>query len=145
MLVSTDAGMVPGAVGRSENRAGSVGSLNLRVVKVGLLSRKGKPISHHLPFWPVIDTLYCSDDLLEGGKKATNRKWKSWSVILTSSQLIFLKDPTWALSLQDHFGVDEAGKQANFPRIAGFRPDEVFSLKLACGLFDVAYGKVRLS
>ncbi len=63
---------------------------------------------------------------------------------MTTSQLIFLKDPTWALSLQSHFTGDDTGtQQASFPRIADFRPDEVFSLKLACGLFDVEYAKVR--
>jgi hypothetical protein len=83
--------------------------------------------------------------LLDGGKKATNRKWKSWSVILTTSQLIFLKDTTWALSLLERISneQDTPAGQSLFPNIAEFRPDEVFSLKLASALFDVQYAKVR--
>lgn len=44
------------------------GSVNLKITKVGILDRK--------------------DDLVEGGKKANSRKWKSWSVLLTGSQLL---------------------------------------------------------
>lgn len=40
----------------------------IKVPKVGILERK--------------------DDLVEGGKKATSRKWKAWSVLLTGSQLL---------------------------------------------------------
>ncbi|KAJ7630641.1 hypothetical protein FB45DRAFT_916156 [Roridomyces roridus] len=51
----------------------------LRVTKVGILNRK--------------------DDVLEGGKKSSNRKWKPWSVILTGSQLLLFRDPAWAAGL----------------------------------------------
>ncbi|WVF68224.1 hypothetical protein IAT40_002989 [Kwoniella sp. CBS 6097] len=93
----------------------------LRVTKVGLLSRK--------------------DDTTESTKKAS-RKWKSWSVILTGSQLLFFKDPTWALTLLEQArstdGTDRAG-QMSLPRQATFKPDEVFSLKECIAVWDRTY------
>ena len=43
-------------------------SLYLKITKLGVIDRK--------------------DDLIEGGKKASSRKWKTWSVMLTGSQLL---------------------------------------------------------
>ncbi|WVQ95629.1 hypothetical protein IAU59_002727 [Kwoniella sp. CBS 9459] len=93
----------------------------LRVTKVGLLSRK--------------------DDNTESSKKAS-RKWKSWSVILTGSQLLFFKDPTWALTLLEQArstdGTERAG-QMLLPRQTSFKPDEVFSLKECIAVWDRTY------
>ncbi|WWC92314.1 uncharacterized protein L201_007268 [Kwoniella dendrophila CBS 6074] len=94
-----------------------VEDLVLRVVKVGLLSRK--------------------DDTDQTSKKAS-RKWKSWSVILTSSQLLFFKDPTWALTLLEQIQSlqnTNAG-QLLLPRQTSFKPDEVFSLKDCVAVYD---------
>nr|XP_018259729.1 uncharacterized protein I303_07797 [Kwoniella dejecticola CBS 10117]OBR81887.1 hypothetical protein I303_07797 [Kwoniella dejecticola CBS 10117] len=95
--------------------------LILRVVKVGLLSRK--------------------DDTDHSSKKAS-RKWRSWSVILTSSQLLFFKDPTWALTLLEQIktfeGTDKAG-QLLLPRQTTFKPDEVFSMKDCVAVFDRSF------
>ena len=44
-------------------------SVNMKITKVGVLDRK--------------------DDLLEGGKKASSRKWRPWSVLLSGTQLLF--------------------------------------------------------
>ena len=87
------------------------------------------------------------DDLHEEGKKASNRKWKSWSVVLTGSQLIFIKEPTWALSLADHIGQLAAVGALTpgyllSPRFNNFKPDEVFSLSSAVAIHDRAYDKV---
>ena len=60
---------------RRPSEAGSVltnnqeGNVSMKVTKVGMLDRK--------------------DDLLEGGKKASSRKWKPWSVLLSGTQLLF--------------------------------------------------------
>ncbi|OCF33689.1 hypothetical protein I316_04763 [Kwoniella heveanensis BCC8398] len=93
----------------------------LRVTKVGLLSRK--------------------DDTTESSKKAS-RKWKSWSVILTGSQLLFFKDPTWALTLLEQArstdGTERAG-QMLLPRQTTFKPDEVHSLKECIAVYDRTY------
>lgn len=43
--------------------------VSMRITKVGILERK--------------------EDLLDGGKKATSRKWKAWTVLLSGTQLIF--------------------------------------------------------
>nr|XP_019000387.1 uncharacterized protein I203_07169 [Kwoniella mangroviensis CBS 8507]OCF63848.1 hypothetical protein I203_07169 [Kwoniella mangroviensis CBS 8507] len=93
--------------------------LVLRVVKVGLLSRK--------------------DESDQSSKKAS-RRWKSWSVILTSSQLLFFKDPTWALTLLEQIqslrDTDDGSGQLLLPRQTSFKPDEVFSLKDCVAVFD---------
>ena len=90
------------------------------------------------------------DDLHEEGKKASNRKWKSWSVVLTGSQLIFIKEPTWALSLADHIGQLAAVGALTpgyllSPRFNNFKPDEVFSLSSAVAIHDRSYDKVSLA
>jgi len=90
----------------------------LNVTKVGLMNRK--------------------DDLAEGGKKTLNRKWKTWSVILTESQLLFCRDPTWASVLLS----ERSDQQPTVLSNTTFRPDEFFSLKDAVAVFDCSYKKV---
>lgn len=53
---------------------------SLKITKIGLLSRK--------------------EDLVEGGKKSSSRKWKGWSVILTGSQLLFFVRSFFPFSLR---------------------------------------------
>lgn len=93
---------------------------SLKVTKVGLLNRK--------------------DDLLEGGRKASNRKWRTWSVVLTGSQLLFVRDPTWAGAFLDHS--ESLGEPGYFPQSATFKPDEVISVKDAVAVYDQSYLKV---
>ena len=64
-----------------------------------------------------------------------NRKWKIWSVILTGSQLLFFRDPAWALSLTSPLDF-------NIPGYAEFRPDEIYTVKDAIALLDTSYTKV---
>lgn len=92
--------------------------LSLKVTKVGFLQRK--------------------DDVLEGGRKAGNRKWKEWSVMLTGSQLLFSRDPGWASAIQSQLAT-EAGSvsRASIPR-----PDEMLSVRDAVAVFDRSYTKV---
>lgn len=92
----------------------------LKVTKVGLLIRK--------------------DDTVEGGKRATNRKWKTWSVILTGSQLLFFRDPTWATSLLAQS--ESPDGQIIFPQASLFKPDELLSVKDAVAVYDKNYTKV---
>jgi hypothetical protein len=84
------------------------------------------------------------DDLGDGGKKASSKKWKSWSVILTGSQLLFFKDPIWALTLleQARSSVDQTSSQLLFPRMTSFKPDEVFPVKDCIAVFDRGYAEV---
>ncbi|TFK41002.1 hypothetical protein BDQ12DRAFT_678725 [Crucibulum laeve] len=93
--------------------------LHLKVSMVGVLNRK--------------------DDVLEGGKKASNRKWKAWSVLLTGSQLLFFRDSSWAASLLAQF--QSSNEQIAPPHLAIFRPDELFSVKDAVAVFDKSYIK----
>ncbi|KAI0094706.1 hypothetical protein BDY19DRAFT_879454 [Irpex rosettiformis] len=93
--------------------------LSLKVTKVGLLLRK--------------------DDVLEGGRKAGNRKWKEWSVLLTGSQLLFHRDPLWAQSIQSRLDSNDnvvALNHASMPR-----PDEMYSVRDAVAVFDRSYMK----
>ena len=92
----------------------------LKVAKVGLLSRK--------------------DDTVEGGKKAINRKWKTWSVILTGSQLLLFRDPSWATSLLAQSKCPDG--HVIIPQVSLFKPDELLSIKDAVALFDKSYTKV---
>ncbi|KAJ3883050.1 hypothetical protein F5051DRAFT_343510 [Lentinula edodes] len=91
----------------------------LKVTKVGSLNRK--------------------EDILEGGKKASNRKWKSFSVVLTGSQLLFLRDPAWATMFLNQNGTST--ESGFFPQTAIFTPNEVISLKNAVAVYDQSYLK----
>ncbi|TYJ52719.1 hypothetical protein B9479_006687 [Cryptococcus floricola] len=102
-------------------RAHSEGDMSLRVTKVGLISRK--------------------DEGNGENSKKISRKWKSWSVVLTQSQLLFFKDPTWALTLLEARASSKINKNGHLllPRMAMFKPDEVFPVKDCIAVFDHAY------
>ncbi|KAG5644739.1 hypothetical protein DXG03_007868 [Asterophora parasitica] len=89
----------------------------LKLTKVGLLNRK--------------------DDVLERGKKASNRKWRQWSVVLTGSQLLFFRDHSWASSLLSA----QSDGQTVFPQSVLFKPDELLSVKDAIAVYDKSYTK----
>lgn len=93
---------------------------SFKVTKVGLLTRK--------------------DDMIEGGRKASNRKWKEWSVLLTGSQLLFSRDPTWATLIQSRASAGNgvmALQQGSMPR-----PDEMYTVKDTVAVYDRSYTKV---
>ncbi|KAG8762675.1 hypothetical protein FRC11_008135 [Ceratobasidium sp. 423] len=85
--------------------------VRIGVNKLGLLSRK--------------------DDLLEGGRRAVNRKWRRWAVVLTGSQLLLFRETAWA----------SLDPQQPSPEASSLRPEEVVSLKDAVALYDVGYDK----
>ena len=84
---------------------------SVKVTKLGVLKRK--------------------EDLVDGGKRASSRKWRSWSVLLAGSQLMFFKDPVLAYGGQP------------IAKFAAVCPDEVLSLHDAIALHDRTYAKVR--
>ena len=94
----------------------------LRVVKVGLLYRK--------------------DTSLDVGKRVKAGKWRLWSVILTSSQLLFFRDQAWATSLQEQMGYRD--KRILVPPVPLLKPDEVLSLKDTVALHDRSHDKVDI-
>lgn len=98
----------PSAVTRKDN-------WTLKVTKIGVLVRK--------------------DDTIEGGKRAPNRKWREWTVILTGSQLLFFRDPTWA---ETFLRQDEGAETPS----SLLRPDELLAVKDAVAVFDASYTKV---
>ncbi|KAH7344650.1 hypothetical protein B0J17DRAFT_636338 [Rhizoctonia solani] len=85
--------------------------VRIGVNKLGLLSRK--------------------DDLLEGGRRAANRKWRRWAVVLTGSQLLLFRETAWAL----------LDPQQPLAETNSLRPEEVVSLKDAVALYDATYDK----
>lgn len=87
----------------------------LKITKVGLISRK---------------------DDSPTTKRAAGRKWRSWSVVLTGSQLLFFKDPIWALTLVEQIRNAGKGDTPPVPRISSFQPDEVLSVKETVAIFD---------
>ncbi|KAI9512795.1 hypothetical protein F5148DRAFT_645202 [Russula earlei] len=86
----------------------------LRVVKVGLLHRK--------------------ETSLDIGKRVKASKWRLWSVILTSSQLLFFRDDRWATSLQEQMKYSD--RRVLVPPVPLLKPDEMLSLKDTVALFD---------
>lgn len=92
----------------------------LKVAKAGLLIRK--------------------DITLDIGKRAKTGKWRSWSVILTNSQLLFFRDHMWATSLQEQMR-DRNGRIL-VPPVPLRKPDEVLSLKGSVALCDRTHDKV---
>ncbi|KAH8921473.1 hypothetical protein BT69DRAFT_1351581 [Atractiella rhizophila] len=93
---------------------------NLKVAKAGILSRK--------------------EDLVEGGKKSTSRKWKAWGVILTGSQLLFFKDSSWVEEVVSQIRVsDSSFGHTEFAPVSGLTPDAVLSLADSLALYDASY------
>ncbi|KAK4051990.1 hypothetical protein OIO90_004520 [Microbotryomycetes sp. JL221] len=99
---------------------------SIKVTKIGMLSRK--------------------EDLAEGGRKSSSRKWRGWSVILTGSQLLFFKDaPIWAHLLQQEL-LKRAQQSPSdqvpvFTIQAPFKPDAVLSLAHTAAIYDSTYAK----
>lgn len=92
----------------------------LRVTKVGLLNRR--------------------DDILGGGKKSSSRKWRTWSVILTGSQLLLFRDPSWADTILTESNTSSG--QIILPQASVFKPDELLSVKDTIAVFDNTIEKV---
>ncbi|KAI0793412.1 hypothetical protein C8Q75DRAFT_713289 [Abortiporus biennis] len=91
----------------------------IKVTKVGVLLRK--------------------DDLLEGGRKAMNRKWKEWSLLLTGSQLLMCRDPSWAIAIQAQ--INPVNGEVQAPQAFTPRPEELVTVKDAIAVFDRSYTK----
>jgi hypothetical protein len=94
----------------------------LRVAKAGLLNRK--------------------DTTLDLGKRTKASKWRVWSVILTSSQLLFFRDHAWAISLEEQMRFRDGGTLV--PPVSLLKPDGVLPLKDSVAVYDRSYDKVRL-
>ncbi|KAH9946772.1 hypothetical protein B0H21DRAFT_382038 [Amylocystis lapponica] len=93
--------------------------LTLKVTKVGLLQRK--------------------EDTIEGGRRAINRKWREWSVLLTGSQLLFFRETSWAPAIQAE--IESSSGHALFPHTGLPQPDELLSVKDTVAVFDKSYTK----
>ncbi|KAF8508127.1 hypothetical protein JB92DRAFT_2733475 [Gautieria morchelliformis] len=95
------------------------GVRTLRIARAGILARK--------------------EDTIEGGKKATSRKWRVWSVVLSGTQLLFFRDLNFASHL---LGLPPTeGVQGSTPDLGVLNPDEVVSLYECIAVFDTSYRK----
>ncbi|KAG2129928.1 hypothetical protein DEU56DRAFT_860628 [Suillus clintonianus] len=81
-----------------------------------------------------VSVLNRKDDILEGGKKPSNRKWKSFGVALTTSQVLLFRDPSWAATF---LSTSDYSRQPTLH----CKPDEVLSVKDALAVFDRSYQK----
>jgi len=88
-----------------------------------------------------VTTLHRKDDVLEGGKRPHNRKWRPYSVALTQSQILLFRDLSWTTAL---LSWNDAPKQAPFQSTL-FKPDEIIPLKDTLAVFDRLHTKVRSS
>ncbi|KAG1826129.1 uncharacterized protein BJ212DRAFT_1318177 [Suillus subaureus] len=81
-----------------------------------------------------VSVLNRKDEILEGGKKPSNRKWKSFGVALTTSQVLLFRDPSWAAAFLS---------SSDYSRESTIhcKPDEVLSVKDALAVFDRSYQK----
>lgn len=68
-------------------------------------------------------------------------------MVLTNTQLIFLKDSIWALALREQ--IERLGHDLRLspgtlllPTFTDFRPDEVIGLAGSAAVFDRSYAKV---
>lgn len=102
--------------------------VTLRVTKVGCISRK--------------------DDIVDNKKKSQSRKWKTWGLMLSSSQLLFFRDLVWTSALDQQIQEqtkdgkgDKEGGVLITPRITYFRPDDVLGLSDAIAVRDSSYDK----
>jgi hypothetical protein len=96
----------------------------LKITKVGVLSR--------------------TED--HGDPKKGNKKWKSWSVILTGSQLLFVKDPIMATTISERIKQFDSRSETSAPllhpvTLPNFKPDEVVSLKDCIAVLDRSYAR----
>lgn len=79
------------------------------------------------------------DELLEGGKKPLNRKWRPCSVALTRSQLLLFRDLSWSSTL---LSWNNPPKKTPIPSTS-FKPDEIIPLNDALAVLDRSYSKVN--
>ena len=110
-----------------DGHTSSASSMSIRASMVGVLNRK--------------------DDMGLRGKRNTIRKWKSWTVLLTGSQLLFFRNSLLAKQISHVLNPDQAPKlnDSQAPTSISLKPDEIISVKDAVALYDKTYKKVRLA
>jgi hypothetical protein len=126
----------PLVAGSAHLSAGSAG-----VVGVGAMLLPESPV---VPLAPGRDArtltvtksgvLVRKDDSIEGGRRASNRKWRECAVVLTGSQLLFFRDSSW---INEVLGGEGGEAPASL-----LRPDEVLSVRGAVAVYDRDYMKV---
>lgn len=91
-----------------------------KLTKIGIMNRK--------------------EDTVEGGKKATARKWRQFKVALTGSQLLFFRDLRWDQAL-----IQRPGSRNTWMLPPGYmvKPDEIISVNDAVAILDLSYQKYR--
>ena len=93
----------------------------LKIIKVGLLNMK--------------------EDISMASKKATNRKWRPRTVILTASHLLFLRDVSLMKTLRPY--LDSSHQRITIPHSVTFKPDHWLTIFDSIAIYDQSYTKVR--
>lgn len=91
----------------------------LKIIKVGLLNKK--------------------EDISVGSKKATNRKWRPWTVVLTTSHLLFFRDLSLVPTLLPY--LDSSHRRIKIPPSINFRPDVCLTISDSIAVHDQLYTK----
>ena len=87
-----------------------------------------------------VGSLLRKEDTVEGGRRAINRKWREWCILLTGSQLLFFRDSTWASNVQAQLA--KSNGQVLLQQTSLPQPDEMLSVRDAIAVFDRSYTKV---
>ncbi|KAI7953972.1 hypothetical protein MJO28_006519 [Puccinia striiformis f. sp. tritici] len=130
------------------------GVLNIRAVKVGLVHLKLDPFTtfstSSSSTTTTSATTSSSTTAINSGndpgliKNIVSKKWKLFCVLLTTRQLILIKDVGLASELQESIKLAGDRNQANpedqlVVRITGLKPDLVLSLDAGIALLDSVY------
>ncbi|KAF7306674.1 Sec7 domain protein [Mycena indigotica] len=117
--VSSPGGSVTPLSGFAEFSSQPGGIITTSISKIGVLNRK--------------------DDLLEGGKKSANRKWRPCSAIITGPQLHLFRDHTLAASIASHL----TSPEDEIPVLSNPLPpkEERLSLNDVVAVYDKSYKK----
>ncbi|KAI0662726.1 hypothetical protein C8Q70DRAFT_578761 [Cubamyces menziesii] len=86
-----------------------------------------------------VGSLLRKEDTVEGGRRAINRKWREWCILLTGSQLLFFRDSTWASNIQTQLA--KSNGQVLLQQTSLPQPDEMLSVRDAIAVFDRSYTK----
>lgn len=123
------------------------GVLNLRAIKVGLIQMK-----HDIPSTTLASLVNQSSSSTQRSlanelsltRNVVTKKWKSFCVLLTVGQLIFMKDVGLVDDLKESVAQAAIRNQCDpddqlVVRITGLKPDLVFQLDNTIALMDLTY------
>lgn len=112
---------------------------SFRVIKAGILRRRG--IFTCITPALLAQRYHFPEDMLLGHQRNRNRKWKNWTAILTTSQLLFFRGATVMTHIESSIvsGTSAAGIDL------AVEPEDVVSLQNAFAVKEEGLNTVRFS